>query len=432
MAVEAGRLALRGCRGDRPGDLFLATPAPPYLDKTNAAIVHDALDLDVGGAYDTAGSARSSIGAWRAALGVAAIEGRPTMMVASELRGGLAGSADERDGGDGAVALVVGAGDDVVAEWVAGGHATAEFLDRWRNPGDAESKTWEERFGEEAYAPLVADAWNAALKSAALTPTDIDHVAVAGLHLRAVRAATAALGARSDAVVADYASTLGNLGAAQATLLLADVLDRATPGQRIAIVSVADGVDVMVFRATDAIVAARATRGDAGLRTVADASRGGRDDLPYARYLTWRGQLRREPPRRPEPERPGAPATWRSSQWRSGFTASRCQVCGFRHLPPTRVCLKCHSVDRMDLERLADVAGRVATFTVDHLAASLSPPVVGIVVDFDGGGRYRCQMTDVDPGSLEIGMPVEMTFRRIDTALGVHNYFWKARPAGLA
>jgi len=86
----------------------------------------------------------------------------------------------------------------------------------------------------------------------------------------------------------------------------------------------------------------------------------------------------------------------------------------------------------MDIERLADVRGAVATFTVDHLAASPSPPVVGIVVDFDGGGRYRCQMTDVDPDAVEIGMPVEMTFRRIDTALGVHNYFWKARPAGRA
>ena len=43
-------------------------------------------------------------------------------------------------------------------------------------------------------------------------------------------------------------------------------------------------------------------------------------------------------------------------------------------------------------------AGTVATFTVDRLAFSLSPPVVGAVVDFDGGGRFRCEMTDVDPG----------------------------------
>ena len=48
------------------------------------------------------------------------------------------------------------------------------------------------------------------------------------------------------------------------------------------------------------------------------------------------------------------------------------------------------------MERLADVSGTIATFTIDHLAYSMSPPVVGAVVDFEGGGRYRCEMTDVD------------------------------------
>jgi uncharacterized OB-fold protein len=54
--------------------------------------------------------------------------------------------------------------------------------------------------------------------------------------------------------------------------------------------------------------------------------------------------------------------------------------------------------------------------------------VVGAVVDFDGGGRYRCEMTDVDPGRLAIGTRVEMAFRVLSTAKGVHNYFWKGRP----
>ena len=87
----------------------------------------------------------------------------------------------------------------------------------------------------------------------------------------------------------------------------------------------------------------------------------------------------------------------RSEGWKYGFNASRCLNCGFRHLPPTRVCLRCKSVDQMEPERLADVEGRVATFTIDHLAFSLSPPTVGVVVDFDGGGRYRCELTDCRP-----------------------------------
>jgi hypothetical protein len=29
---------------------------------------------------------------------------------------------------------------------------------------------------------------------------------------------------------------------------------------------------------------------------------------------------------------------------------------------------------------------------------------------------------------MSIGLRVEMTFRRLVTAAGVHNYFWKAQP----
>ena len=51
-----------------------------------------------------------------------------------------------------------------------------------------------------------------------------------------------------------------------------------------------------------------------------------------------------------------------------------------------------------------------------------------MIVDFDGGGRYRCELTDARADELAIGDRVAMTFRRIYTADGVHNYFWKARP----
>jgi hydroxymethylglutaryl-CoA synthase len=138
--------------------------------------------------------------------------------------------------------------------------------------------------------------------------------------------------------------------------------------------------------------------------------------------------MHREPPRRPDPERPGAPTVHRSEEWKYAFTASRCAVCGFRHMPPTRACLQCHAIDQMQPERLADVPGTVATFTIDHLAYSLSPPVIGVIIDFDGGGRFRCELTDARASELSIGDRVSMTFRRVWTAQGVHNYFWKARP----
>jgi uncharacterized OB-fold protein len=79
-------------------------------------------------------------------------------------------------------------------------------------------------------------------------------------------------------------------------------------------------------------------------------------------------------------------------------------------------------------EVLADVPGTIATFTVDRLSYSPSPPVLAAVIDFDGGGRLQCELTDADPTKLAVGDRVEMTFRRLFTSAGIHNYFWKARP----
>jgi hydroxymethylglutaryl-CoA synthase len=429
LGVEAGRRALAvgpGAAGVQ--DLFLSTPDPPYLDKTSATTVHAALALGRAcGAYDFAGSPRSAIGTLVQALGVAA-GGRTTLAIVSDLRTGLAGSAEERDSGDGAAALVC-ATEGAVAELVGRGAASDEFLDRWRVPGETDSHVWEERFGEELYVPLAREAFAAALKDAGVAEGDVDHAIVTGLHVRAVRAVAKSLGVRDGALAPDLTGTVGNLGAAQAGVALCDVLERARPGQVIAVLSLADGADALVLRTTDALPAVQQARAEGGVPTVADQIAAGRDDLSYASFLTWRGQMHREPPRRPDPERPGAPTVHRSEEWKYAFAASRCQVCGFRHMPPTRACLSCHAIDQMQPERLADVPGTVATFTIDHLAFSLSPPVVGVIVDFDGGGRYRCEMTDVRASELSIGDRVAMTFRRVWTAQGVHNYFWKARPA---
>ncbi len=427
LGVEAGRRALVGSSGAAaPRDLFFSTPAPGYLDKTSATTIHAALGLDrSGAAYDFVGSSRSAIGTLAQALGGS--PGRASLTILSDLRTGLAGGAEERDAGDGGVAYLCG---DVApeAELMGRGSSSDEFLDRWRVPGEPDSHVWEERFGEERYVPLAREAFADALKDAGLTESDIDHAVVAGLHVRAVKAVAGALGVAKEAMAPDLSATIGNLGAAQAGLALADVLERALPGQVIVVLSLADGADALVLRTTEALPAAQAAYTQAAVPSVAQQVGSDGGDLSYAAFLTWRGQLHGAPPRRPDPGRRGAPTVYRSEEWKYAFAASTCVVCGFRHMPPTRVCLSCKAVDQMQAERLADTAGTVATFTIDHLAHSLSPPVIGVIVDFDGGGRYRCELTDADAARVAIGDRVEMTFRRVYTAQGVHNYFWKARP----
>jgi uncharacterized OB-fold protein len=150
--------------------------------------------------------------------------------------------------------------------------------------------------------------------------------------------------------------------------------------------------------------------------------------VAYATFLSWRGFLDREPPRRPDPDPVAAPPAQRRADWKFGLVAAACTRCGTRSLPPDRVCRQCHAVDEMTPEPLADVHATVTTCTVDRLAYTPSPPVLMAVLDFDGGGRMRCQLTDAAEDEVRIGLRVEMTFRRLVTAGGVHNYFWKARP----
>ena len=409
MGVEAARAALRALPDLRPHTLWFSTVAPAYADKTNATAIHAALRLDPRtAAFDANGSVRSAIGALSAAVDGSG----PQLVVSADLRAGLPGGPDEATFGDGAAALVIADGDDapLLAEVIGGGRATEEFLDRWRTPGDARSKLWEERFGETRYVPLGVAAWEDALKSAGLVADQVDHIIVTGTHTRAnsVFAKKIAAGER---LVGDLAATVGNTGAAHPAVVLTAALEAATPGQVIALVVLADGADALLFRTTGALASWTPARPLAG--QVAGGA-----PIPYGTYLRWRGLLPIEPPRRPEPARPSASAAARSGDWKFGFVGSSTDG-GAVHLPP--------QPGEMIAVPMADATGTIVTSTVDRLAYSPSPPVVFAVVDFDGGGRLPVELTDVEVDQVRTGARVELTFRKLFTADGIHNYFWKAR-----
>ncbi|NUP50450.1 MAG: hydroxymethylglutaryl-CoA synthase [Catenulispora sp.] len=407
--------------GSAPADirtLWFCTTAPAYQDRTNATAIHAALRLPrTTAAYDAAGAVRSAAGALDAAL-----TGNGThLVVASDLRTGRPGSADEAAGGDAAAALLVGedTGETpVLAELLARTSVTEEFLDRWRTPGDQASKTWEDRFGETRYTTLGSDAWNALLTAADLRPDAVDVLLIAGTHERAAKSVLKKTGVPADRLHDPLLTTVGNPGAAQPGLLLASALENAQPGQTIALLLLADGADAFLWRTTDAL----ATRGPDPAATVAAQIAQGAP-LPYGRYLAWRGFLPVEPPRRPEPARTSASAAARATDWKFALVGSK-RAAGSDtdtvHLPPSAFDDTPHPA--------ADAAGTIVTFTVDRLAYSPSPPVVFAVVDFDGGGRLPIELTDVDAAEVAIGMRVQATFRRLSSADGIHNYFWKARP----
>ena len=421
MGLEAARLALAAVPAAAPDSLWFTTPTPAYADKTNATAIHAALRLPSEvPALDFGGGLRSGIGALAAGL-----KGNgTTLVVMADQRDGLPGGPDETFVGDGAAALLVGddgPGAPVIAELLASGSATDEFTDRWRTPGERRSKVWEERFGETRYLPLAREAWERALKAASLDAGAVDRVVVTSMHGRAAKAVAGALGVVKEAVADDLAATVGQAGAAHPGLVLTSILESAQPGQVVAVVHLADGAEVLLVRTTEAIAAYSPEW------PVADQISVG-SELAYGKFLSWRGMLSPEPPRRPEPLRVQSPPAWRAEDWKFAFVGSRDRSSGAIHLPPSRVSMAGGAVDDMEPICLAGTCGTIATFTIDRIAYSPSPPIVFAVVDFDGGGRYPVELTDVDADTLSVGDRVEMTFRRLYSADGVHDYFWKARP----
>ena len=409
MAVEAARSAL-GADAASPARIYLATTSPAYSDKTNATAIHAALALEPEVlATDFAASARSG----GSAMLTAALTGGLVAM--ADVRVGRPSSADERAGADAAAAFLWDDGPAIVT-LESQASVSAEFLDRWAQPGDIGGSQWEERFGLEQYLPLVRQVAATALERAGLERAD--HVLLVSPNSGVVkRAATAVPGKLTTG-----GSPVGHSGAADVGIALANLLDTAGAGESILVISAADGADAFVLLTTELLAARRQPV------PVVTQLAGGLE-VSYPHYLGWRGLIEPEPPRRPEPARPAAPPSARAASWKYGLQGARCMVCGFVHLPPTRVCKGCGAVDSMGPLSLARerTEGAIATFTVDRLAFSPSPPVVQTVVDFDGGGRFTFELADPEVDRLAVGARVGLTFRRLYTAQGVHNYFWKTR-----
>jgi 3-hydroxy-3-methylglutaryl CoA synthase/uncharacterized OB-fold protein len=423
LGVEAARLALRSAAGRVPEALWFATAQPAYLDKTNASALAAALRLpaDVA-AYDFGGALRSGMGCLIGAFGGSGT----TLVVAADVRDGLPTSGDEATGGDAGAAVLVGDGPDVLAEVMGVGSATDEFTDRWRAPGERTSKLWEERFGENRYVALGQDALGRAMKAAGIESGDIGRLAITGMHRRAVTGLAKRLQLGDGVAVDDLTSSVGQSGTAHPLLVLSSALEALAAegvpaGTVLVVLHLADGADAVVLRTTEALTRWRPTR-----PVAEQVAHGGA--ITYAKFLSWRGQLTPEPPRRPEPARVSSTAAHRNEEWKFGFVGSRDRSSGALHLPPSRVSMQGGAVDDMEAVPMADAVGTVVTSTIDRLAYSPSPPIVFAVVDFDGGGRFPVELTDTDAEEIRAGSRVEMTFRRLFSADGIHDYFWKARP----
>src|SRR5262249_44233835 len=217
--------------------------------------------------------------------------------------------------------------------------------------------------------------------------------------------------------------TLGHTGTGFALMLLIAALEEAKPGDRLLLAGYGDGCDVFSLQVT-------ADRAQPPDRRSMKAHLSAKRLLPtYEQYLKWQGLPQPDPGvGRPRTPRPAAPALFRGGERNLRFPAAQCRACGPFQYPPQRVCTKCGKRDDFDQVRLADRPATLFTYALDYIAGSVDVPLVVCIVNFEGGGRALMTMTDRVIEEIEVDMPVEMSFRKLYEAEGIHNYFWKCTP----
>jgi len=426
MAVEAARDCLTGI--DRAGvqGLTLASTTLPFADRLNAGVVKEALTLDDGvRASDATGSLRAGTSALLAAL-----DGERTQLcLAADLRKARPASEGELTQGDGAAALLVGRG-DVIARVIATHSVTIDFVDHFRATGVDFDYGWESRWiRDEGYTKLLGGALREALSMADITAETIDH-AVIPISARGVAAGLAKkLGIRAEAVVDPLQMNVGDTGAAHPLLMLAAVLERAEPGQRILLAGFGQGVDVIVFETTEALTRLPARRGVAGHLAARQ------EDGNYQRFLFHRGLLDMERGMRAEldQKQPGS-TLYRHRKAVLGLVGGRCTETGTVQFPRSDVSVNpnARAISTQEDYPLAERPAKIVTYTADSLSFSPDPPSYYGTIDFEGGGRLVTVFAEVGADDVEVGKPMRMVFRinAVDEQRDFIKYFWKATPAG--
>ena len=206
-------------------------------------------------------------------------------------------------------------------------------------------------------------------------------------------------------------------------MMLVAALEAAAPGDVLLLAAYADGADAMLFKVTDEVKNAMNQK---TFKAYLDE----KAMLPsYARFLSYKGLVETLPG---EPFRllPSSTTTYRDRKSVLRCHGSRCRQCGQLAYPIQRVCFSCGAKDEFDEESISNLQGEVFTYTLDNLAGRSDDPVVVQTVAEMGPDKVRFygMMTDCDPAEVKVGLPVDMTFRRIYEGAGMHNYFWKCRP----
>jgi 3-hydroxy-3-methylglutaryl CoA synthase len=435
MAVAASIDCLAGLDRKDIDLLFSCSTTFPYREKLSSATIAMALDLknDIRTA-DFCNSLRcATIGLSSAVDALEAGSAKNCLLMSSDSRLGGPGGEFEQSIGDGGAAFLLGK-EDLIAEIEYRYTATDEFCGMWRSHEDTFIRMWEDRMvHDEGYSKIMLEAITSAVKKANMSLDSFAKIvydAPADIRRHAMLARK--LEIRKEQLQSPFFEQMGNTGSALASMMLVAALEEAKADDRILFASYGNGADVFILKVTHNISKPK-NRG-----TFAKQLNSKKMIYNYPTYLRWRNIVSMEKARRPDLPPTSLSNLRRNAKIILSLYGVKCKNCGTpqysqagllsSYVMPQRVCVECGTKDQFEDYPFYDKKGKICTYTQDRLAASLDPPLTVTIIDFEGGGRAAFEMTDRDPKEVKVGMPVELTFRKLFYERGIHNYYWKTRP----
>jgi 3-hydroxy-3-methylglutaryl CoA synthase/uncharacterized OB-fold protein len=418
FAVEAARLA-KAPDADPPALVFASTSAP-FLERSHAGIVVDALALPrTTRSVDVANSRRCAVS--MLAIALSGSSGEDILIAAGERRPTAPGGALQLAWGDAGAAILVGEGPGG-ARLLGAASLTHDFADVYASREHPTPYASEDRFIRDVavgdiMVPAIASALRAAGVAAADIAAAVVHEPVSGCY----RAIAAQLGLGAPNNLDRVVEAAGDLGAAHVLYGLALALDEANPGDRLLVVGFGGGCDALVLEVTGATPGS-----DSAARALAQ----GQAFDEYVRFLSLSGSLDLDWGPRSEVElKTSASTLHRHGRDVTGFIGGR-DTGGNVQFPKSPVPVAPGATGGLIDTRLADTPATVVSFTSDRLAYCPDPPFNFGLVQFDNGARLPMEFCDAPSGGIQVGGALVMRFRvkALDRKRGFRTYFWKAAP----
>lgn len=246
MAAEAMDNAIRhaGTKPEQIGAIYMGTASSPYIEQYIAPILAETLGLHPETTMmDYSGSLNALSNALLGCLdAISAKRIKCGIVIGGENRATAPGADGDASFGAGAVAMVIGTA-GTIADFEGFHSYSSLFLDRWRSAGDSWVSNWNDyRFDREyGYQKHVAEACKGLMQKTGKKADDFNYAVFQQPDDRVPALPARDLGIPKDRLAPALASTLGDLGCCSAFISLANVLDRAKPGESILLASYGSG-----------------------------------------------------------------------------------------------------------------------------------------------------------------------------------------------